>query len=119
MGIGEGESKRPSKESEIEANVGKPLPQELSNLLEAVLQETTGSENRESLNLVTRVARNSRFEQANTLEAIEELVREIVDAKFGKNKLSARLVRNIASSLLETPEAMNRISRLWQEARDS
>lgn len=102
-----------------ESSSGKQMPQELARLLETIIQETTGSENHESLNLVLNVAKQSRFEKGNSREAVEELVRAIVDHRFGAKKFSNRLVRGIATTLLESPEALNRLSKLWQEARST
>jgi len=115
----EGEYPSPSRPDGTEAGIGKTLSQELTSLLETILHETTGKENQESQNLVTRVARNSQHEEANSREALEELVRAIVDQRFGAKRFSTRLVRSIAASLLESPEAMTRLTRLWREARES
>lgn len=103
----------------VESGGGKLLPQELAVLLETVIQETIGTENRQSLDLVIRVARQSRFENGNSREAVEELVRAIVDHRFGAKKFSGRLVRSISTTLLESPEAVTRIAKLWGEARSS
>lgn len=113
----EGEYLSQPQMEKSESGTAKSLSQELSSLLETVLQETTGSENRQSLDLVLKVARNSKHDQANCKEALEELVRAIVDQRFGAKRFSNRLVTSIAASLFESPEAMSRLGKLWQEAR--
>ena len=114
---GEFQSQSPKETSE--PRVSKTLPQEFSDLLDAVLQETIGSENREWLDLVRRVAQRSQLEDGNCREAAEELVRAILDQRFGQKRFSNRLVVRIAGTLMESPDAVARLSSLWREARQS
>lgn len=89
------------------------------SLLEAVLRETMGSSNREALEAVFQVARDSQYPDTSQVAAVEELVRAIMRSRFGSRKFTRRLIHRIACSLIETPEATIRIERLWQEARAS
>jgi hypothetical protein len=105
--------------SEINRDFSGSLQGEMSELLEAVLKETTEEGNTESLQLLVRVARRSEFDSPDHPAAMQQVVRAIVDQRFGIGKFSNNLVRRIASSLLEIPEATRRLCKLWQEARQS
>ena len=86
-------------------------------LLDAVLRETLGSTNREALELIFEVARQSDYPDTTHIEAVEEVVQAIVKNRFGKRLFTRRLIHRIASTLVEEPEATVRLERLWQEAR--
>lgn len=88
-------------------------------LLEAVLRETLGNANQDSLNLILSVARDSQFPSSTRIEAAEEVVDAIVKHKLGNWKFSRKLIKRIANTLIDTPEAANKLERLWQEARAS
>jgi hypothetical protein len=89
------------------------------SLLEAVLRETMGSTNQEALELIFSVARESKYEDTTTIEAVAEVVRKIIQHRFGERRFSERAIKRIAHSLVEAPEATIRLERLWQEARSS
>lgn len=105
--------------SETHRDLSDGLHGEMSELLEAVLQETIQEGSTESLQLLVRVARRSEFDSPDNPAAMQQVVRAIVDQRFGIGKFSNSLVRRIASSLLEIPEVTRRLSQLWQEARQS
>lgn len=113
----DGEEQRDDEEATYadsrEATEGDP------ELLEAVLIETVAGSSRESLDLIFDVARASEYENTSQIAAVEELVDAIVTRRFGQRKFPARLLRRIAHTLIETPEATVKLERLWQEARAS
>lgn len=115
----EGEFQSQSSQEASELSGGKAASREFSDLLDAILQETTGSENHESLDLVRRVAKNSQIKDGNCREAAEELVRAILDQQFVGKRFPQRLVVRIAGSLMESPDAVARLAKLWREARQS
>jgi hypothetical protein len=92
---------------------------EEQKLLEAVLRETMGSTNREALELLFAVARQSAYPDTTHIEAVEEVVQAIVKNRFGSRKFPPHLIHRIACTLIEAPEATIKLERLWQEARTS
>lgn len=90
-----------------------------SELLEAVLLETMTDSNRESLELIFGVARDSQYADTANIHAVEEVVQAILAKRFRRLHFSRRLLNRIAQSLIEDPEATVKLERLWQEARAS
>jgi hypothetical protein len=86
-------------------------------LFDAVLRETMERTDQAALELIFSVARKSSYPDTSRVEAVEELVRAIMKARFGARKFTRRLIHRIACSLIETPEATIRMERLWQEGR--
>jgi hypothetical protein len=86
-------------------------------LLERVLQETINADNVQALNLIQGVAKKSSYPDSTDVNAVMEVVRAIVDRRFGPNRIGQGLIRRVASSLSESPEASIRLERIWQEAR--
>lgn len=111
----QGEEHRPEKDSryrESEAEFsGDP------ELLEKVLRETLSEGSKDSLELIFSVARTSKYEDTTRIGAVEEVVEEIVRRRLGIPKISRRMVRLIAQSLIEVPEAAVKLERIWQEGR--
>lgn len=89
------------------------------SLLEAVLRETMGSSNQDALELILSVARESEYEDTTNIDAVAEVVRKIIKHRFGKRAFSERVIKRIANTLIEAPEAAIKLERLWQEARSS
>lgn len=89
------------------------------SLLERVVQETLQASSLESLQLIQAVAKRSRFRDTTDPASVVEVVRAIVDRRFGVGKIGQSLVRRVAHSLVESPEACVRLERIWQEARNS
>ncbi len=88
-------------------------------LLDTVLRETLRNNNREALELIFAVARNSEYPDTGSIHAVEEVVKAIMKHRFGNRQFTRRLIHRIACSLIEEPEATIRLERLWQEARAS
>ncbi len=86
-------------------------------LLERVLQETINADNLLSLKLISDVAAHSEYGDSTSIAAVMEVVQAIVDRRFGPNRIGRGLVRRVAHSLSESPEACIRLERIWQEAR--
>lgn len=87
-------------------------------LLESVLRVTmAATSSGDALQLITDVARRSRFEDITDLRAVEEVVRAIVKKRFGERRLGSQLIRRVAEALIDDPEATVRLHRVWSEAR--
>lgn len=114
-----GELKKYLEASHLQSERETGLPEVFSELLEAVLNETVEGEGAESYQLISSVARQSNLDDSENPAAMQEVVRAIVDRRFGTGRLSNNLVRRIAGSLMEIPEVTRRLSQLWQEARQS
>jgi len=115
VGINEDREHLPREES-LSAEPGSS-PSEEQKLLETVLRETMGSSNREALELLFAVARQSAYPDTTHIGAVEEVVQAIVKNRFGNRHFTPRLIHRIACTLIEAPEATIRLERLWQEAR--
>lgn len=117
MGINEDREHSRHEES-LSANPAANRSDE-QKLLETVLRETMGSTNREALELLFAVARQSVYPDTTHIEAVEEVVQAIVENRFGGRKFPPPLIQRIACTLIEAPEATIKLERLWQEARTS
>ncbi|MBX3421651.1 MAG: hypothetical protein KF752_08855 [Pirellulaceae bacterium] len=94
-----------------------PLSSELNELLEAVLNETRGRENSESLEWLISVARKSKYDEINSIDPVKEVVKAILSRQFGERRLTPRLLQHVAAALYESPEAMSKLSNLWKKAK--
>ena len=88
-----------------------------SEILEAVLRETIDELSRDSLELVMQVAKSSNQQTANSLQAVQEIVERVVSQRLKLPGIPRSMARNIAQAILETPEAAEKLDRIWQEAR--
>ncbi len=88
-----------------------------ARLLERILQETISAEHAEALELIRGVARQSRYADTTDIAAVEEVVAAIIARRFKTRQPLPQLVRRVAHSLVEQPEATIRLERIWQEAR--
>jgi hypothetical protein len=115
VGINEDRERSPREESVS----GEPAASrsEEQKLLETVLRETMGSTNREAMELLFAVARQSAYPDTTHIEAVEEVVQAIMKNRFGSRKFPTHLIHRIACTLIEAPEATIKLERLWQEAR--
>lgn len=97
-----------------------PSEDEDSNeLLEKVVQETLNASNFEALNLIRAVAARSEYADSTDPGAVMEVVRAIVDRRFGVGRIGNSLVRRVGASLVDSPEATVRLERIWREARSN
>ncbi|MCA9194415.1 MAG: hypothetical protein KDB03_21745 [Planctomycetales bacterium] len=99
-----------------ESSDGEDLLED-SELLDAVLKETLNNSSHDALELIFDVARASRYENTTDIRAVEEVVREIVTRRLGMRKLSPRVIRVVAQTLIDEPEVAVKLERLWQEGR--
>lgn len=88
-----------------------------ARLLERILQETIAADDAAALELIRGVARQSRFPDTTEIGAVEEVVAAIIARRFGTRVPLPQLVRRVANSLVDLPEATIRLERIWQEAR--
>lgn len=109
---------RPEKDPGIQPPAdAEPEGDEERRLLERVLQETIDSSHAEAYALIRDVARQSAWGDSTRPEAVAEVVRAIISRRLGARTPPASLVRRVAASLMEIPEAVVRLERIWQEAR--
>lgn len=87
-------------------------------LLESVLRETmAATSSTDALQLISEVARRSKYPDVSEMRAVEEVVRAIIAKRFGERRLGGQLIRRVAELLVEDPEATVRLHRVWNEAR--
>ncbi len=89
-------------------------------LLECVVRETLSAVNDEAtVERMKTFARRNAAREVTDPEVAEELLRVIVQSRFGKLSLPSELPRWLAETLLDDPDASQRLQSLWNQARQA
>lgn len=86
-------------------------------LLERVLQQTLSSESdRGAFDVIVRFAKRNQDRKITEPEVAVALVDEILETRFQRVPLPADCSEWVASSLLNDPDARDRMKKLWSHA---
>lgn len=91
---------------------------EADRVLDDVLNETIRAvSGKAALDIIRQVANRAGNENISELHTCEELVREIMKARFKIGALPGDIPARVAENLLEDPEVNARLVALWNEVR--
>lgn len=91
---------------------------EEDRVLDDVLKETIRAvSGKAALDMIRQVANRAGNEDVSELHTCEELVREIMKARFKIGALPGDIPARVAENLLEDPQVNARLVALWNEVR--
>lgn len=91
---------------------------EEERVLKDVLDETIRAvSGKAALDIIRRVAKRAGNDDVTEPQTCEELVREIIQARFTLGALPGDIPARVAENLLEDPRVTARLVALWKEVR--
>lgn len=110
----EGNREEQSRERQDEHESREPIDQEL---LESILNQTLAAEPDSNLyRLIVRFAERNSDRKITQPEVAEALVEEILQHRFNQTSMPTGCSEWIADSLLNDPDARDRLKKLWANA---